>query len=139
MSRETYYRWVSHSASHEPAWAEGERHIAELTGRHVRSRVGELRDWALIDEVLGLEESCEDLATELAAVRAQLSDDLDELHWCWQRGRNDATTIDHAGDCILLSGGWCGPDEEYPTTFTGCLARLIGSGTALAAGFATDD
>ena len=139
MSRETYYRWISHSASREPAWFEGERHVAELSVEHIRSPDGALRDWTLIDEVLGLEEATDDPATELVAVRSQLVDDLDELRWCWQRGRNDATTIAHADDCILLSGGWPGPDEEYPTSFTGCLARLVGSGAALAAGFTTDD
>jgi hypothetical protein len=110
MSRETYYRWVSHSASHEPAWAEGERHLAELSVRRIRSPRGALCDWVLIDEVLGLgDEPTDDPATELVAVRRQ------------------------------LSGGWPGPDEEYPTAFARCLARLVGSGAALAAGFTADE
>lgn len=139
MRDNTYHRWMTMVGGDEPLWPVARAQIRALTPGHVREPDGGLLEWTLIDEVLGLEARCEDVAAELATVRAQLLADLDLLVECWNSGHPDVSDGFRDGGRQLFAGGGLGPDWEYPNAMTGCLARLIGSGTARAAGFLTDE
>jgi len=139
MRDNTYHRWMTMVGGGEPLWPVARAHVRALTPAHVREPNGERLEWTLIDEVLELEERCEDLAAELATVREQLHADLDLLLECWTSGHPDLSDEFGDGGRQLFAGGELGPDWEYPNAMTGCLARLIGSGTARTAGFLTDE
>lgn len=140
MRDNTYHRWLTMVGGREPLWQVAQAHIRALTPAHVREPNGERLEWTLIDEVLELEEDCEDLTAELADVREQLRDDLDLLLEGWTSGHPDLSDErNDDGRRQLCAGGGLGPDWEYPNVMTGCLARLIGSGTARVAGFLTDE
>lgn len=138
MRDNTYHRWLTFVGTGEPAWRAARAHVAALASSKVREADGTRLEWAVVDEVLGLPETCDDDAEELAAVRAQLGEDLADLQRFWASGHPTVTDETHAGGRTLMAGGELGPDWEYPSAATGCLSRLIGSGTARAAGFQDD-
>ena len=139
MSDNTYHRWVTFVGAGEPAWAAARAHLSALASQNIREENGAPLEWAVIDEVLGLPEICDDVVEEIAAVRAQLAEDLADLQAFWSSGHATVTDETHPGGRTLMAGGELGPDWEYPSAATGCLARLIGTGTARAAGFHADE